>query len=422
MTTSAVRLKGVGKSYPLKQGGLRRLRQIVAGKPPSPGEQTVVLQGVDLEIPVGQVVGIVGQNGAGKSTLLKIVAGMIPPSTGRVEVNGRVTALLELGSGFHPEMTGRENVYLASKLAGLSTREIDKQYHSIVSFSGIGEAIERPVKTYSSGMKMRLAFSVATSVDPDVLIIDEALSVGDGIFARKSFERIHSFKESGKTILFCSHSLFQVEAICEKVMWINSGKIEQIGSPETIIPAYKASLNAQQEQPTDSVDSAQPIDQHPEEGANIIAGEGGKSATIHKVTVSVDGVSGNLLEVISGRSRLSIDLVFYSPMDLPIPSIGIVIREEEGMVISSVGTTDDGLVVARDAEGRSTVHVDFDKIPLMKGRYTVDAYLMCERGIHIYERAQSVATISVNQEGRAIGYCILPHQWGTPSGCDDRDG
>ncbi|MBT3197017.1 MAG: ABC transporter ATP-binding protein, partial [Gammaproteobacteria bacterium] len=198
---NAISLRGLGKSYAKEQGGLRRLREIVAGRPISPDQQIEVLKEIDLDIPMGQVVGIIGRNGAGKSTLLKVVAGMVPHTAGSMEVSGRVAALLELGSGFHPEMTGRENVYLAASLAGLKRDEIDEKYESIVTFSGIQEFIDRPVKTYSSGMMVRLAFSVATSVDPDILIIDEALSVGDGIFSRKSFERIMEFKEKKKTIL-----------------------------------------------------------------------------------------------------------------------------------------------------------------------------------------------------------------------------
>ena len=172
------------------------------------------LRDIDLTVNHGEVVGIVGQNGSGKSTLLQLVCGTLTPTHGDVHINGRVAALLELGAGFNPEFTGRENVFMSAAIMGLSQAKIAERIEDIIDFSGVRDFIDQPVKTYSSGMYVRLAFSVAINVDPDILVIDEALSVGDGAFARKSFNRIMQMRDAGKTILFCSHSLFQVESLC----------------------------------------------------------------------------------------------------------------------------------------------------------------------------------------------------------------
>ena len=204
----------LGKTFELYTRPVDRLWQLLWGRRRRFSKPFVALNDVSFSLKRGEVLGLVGRNGAGKSTLLQLICGTLQPTAGEVAVNGRVAALLELGAGFNPEFTGRENVFLNAAVMGLSTAEIDARYDEIVSFSGIGDFINQPVKTYSSGMYMRLAFAVATAVDPDILVIDEALSVGDGAFARKSFDRIMALRERGATILFCSHSMYQIEAIC----------------------------------------------------------------------------------------------------------------------------------------------------------------------------------------------------------------
>jgi lipopolysaccharide transport system ATP-binding protein len=176
-----------------------------------------------------------------------MLCGTLPHTTGNLKVNGRVAALLELGAGFNPEFTGRENVYLAAAVMGLSGSETDALYESIVEFSGIREFIDQPVKTYSSGMYVRLAFSIATSAHPDILVIDEALSVGDGAFAKKSFERIMQLKAQGTTVLFCSHSMYQVESFCDRAVWLDHGQVQLEGPASEVVAAYADSLRASDE-------------------------------------------------------------------------------------------------------------------------------------------------------------------------------
>jgi ABC-type polysaccharide/polyol phosphate transport system ATPase subunit len=199
----------------------------------------VALDRVSFSIRKGETLGIVGENGAGKSTLLQLIAGTLSPTSGEVMVNGRVLALLELGIGFHPDFTGRENIFFYGDMLGLPRRYVQAKFNDIMEFSELGYFMDRPLKTYSTGMQMRLAFSLVSSLEPDILIIDEALSVGDIYFQKKCIDRIMDFKNNGKTIIFCSHSTYHVNVLCNKVIWLKDGAIEMFGEPEKVLPAYE---------------------------------------------------------------------------------------------------------------------------------------------------------------------------------------
>ena len=199
------------------------------------------VKNVSLEVPKGQVLGLIGRNGSGKSTLLKIVAGVYRPTTGKVEVRGSLAPLIELGAGFHHELTGRENILLNGLLMGYSKREMQDREQRIVDFAEIGDFIDAPVKQYSSGMYMRLAFSVATEIDPDILLIDEILAVGDAPFQQKCFDRLQSFRRAGKTIMFVSHGMAQVARYCDRAMLIDQGAIVADGRLDEVIPIYESS-------------------------------------------------------------------------------------------------------------------------------------------------------------------------------------
>jgi ABC-2 type transport system ATP-binding protein len=197
---------------------------------------------VSLEVPHGQMAGLIGRNGSGKSTLLKIIAGVYQPTAGRVEVKGSLAPLIELGTGFHHDLTGRENILLNGLLMGYSKREMQEREERIIEFAEIGDFIDAPVKQYSSGMYMRLAFSVATEIDPDILLIDEILAVGDAPFQQKCIERMQSFRQAGKTIMFVSHSMLQVARLCDRVILIDQGTIMADGPPDEVIAVYESSL------------------------------------------------------------------------------------------------------------------------------------------------------------------------------------
>lgn len=202
-------------------------------------QRFVALHDISFRIPKGQTVGVIGSNGAGKSTLLSLVAGLCPPDTGTVTVNGRVAALLQMGAGFHPDLTGAENVRMNAALLGLSSAKTSQVFDSIVAFSEIGDFIGEPLRTYSSGMTMRLAFSVAIHVDPDILIIDEVLAVGDQAFQAKCVEKIADFKRQGKTLLFVSHSTGAVANLCERALWLDHGNLAMDGEAAQVVAAYE---------------------------------------------------------------------------------------------------------------------------------------------------------------------------------------
>jgi ABC-type polysaccharide/polyol phosphate transport system ATPase subunit len=200
------------------------------------------LQDINLEIKKGEIFGILGRNGAGKSTLLKVISKVLIPVSGRVWTKGHISPLLQLGAGFHPELTGRENIYLNGTLLGHSRSEVDEKLDDIISFAEIGEFLETPIRTYSSGMQARLGFAVATAWQPDILILDEILSVGDLAFQNKCYDRMSTFRESGATVLMVSHEMERVQALCERAMWLDHGKIIEIGDAKKVSRIYKKSL------------------------------------------------------------------------------------------------------------------------------------------------------------------------------------
>lgn len=213
-----------------------------------PLQHIEALKGVSLTVPRGATMGIVGRNGSGKSTLLKLVTGIYTPTAGSIQVNGRISALLELGAGFHPDFTGRENILINGIILGMSRNEVKQRIDSIIEFAELGDFIDEPVRTYSSGMFMRLAFAVATHVDPDILIIDEILSVGDEHFGRKSSAKMNEFRQSGKTILFVTHDLGRIETWCDSAVWIDGGRTRMVGDPRQVVAAYRRAVEAAEQE------------------------------------------------------------------------------------------------------------------------------------------------------------------------------
>jgi len=309
--------EGLGKCYAMFERPADRLKQLLFGRFRSYHREFWALRGVDLGIRTGEVVGLVGRNGAGKSTLLQLICGTLEPTEGKLAVRGRIAALLELGSGFNPDFSGRENVYLNAAILGLNSREVDARLDDILSFADIGDFVDQPVRTYSSGMFVRLAFAVATSVDPDILVIDEALSVGDGAFARKSFERIMGMKEAGKTILFCSHSIYSVEVLCNRALWIEHGQLRMQGSAAEVTSAYAASLESPM------------IGEEP--GRTRLAMLTG-GARIIRASACVGGVCGARVSAVSGLSDLSVTIEFAIDPGLIPPSVAVVFGDSAHQV------------------------------------------------------------------------------------------
>ena len=235
----SIEVKNVKKVYRIYKDKGSQLREKILFFRRNSYNEHVVLDGVSLNVKKGEAIGLIGVNGCGKSTLLKMMTRIIYPNSGTVTTRGRISGLIELGAGFHPDMTGRENIYINASIYGLSKAEIDARVEDIIEFSGIRDAIDTPVRTYSSGMYMRLGFSVAINVDADILLVDEILAVGDAAFQAKCFEALTSMKARGTTIVIVSHSLGQIEAICDRTYWIENGKIKMSGEPKRVHAAYE---------------------------------------------------------------------------------------------------------------------------------------------------------------------------------------
>jgi len=423
--SAVISLEGVGKTYKRFAKPSDRFWQAVWPSAFRSASQTsaaeanefVALAPLNLQVRRGEALGLIGRNGAGKSTLLQMVCGTLNPSSGSVAVNGKIGALLELGAGFNPEFTGRENVYLAAAVMGFSGAETDALYESIVEFSGIREFIDQPVKTYSSGMYVRLAFSIATSANPDILVIDEALSVGDGAFAKKSFERIMQLKALGTTVLFCSHSMYQVESFCDRALWLDHGQVQMEGPAAKVVAAYADSLREESK-----LSSSATLASVRASGGASTASEASDVSTaasaaalgvarITNIEVSVDGQTGRELEAVSLQSDVSITVQFESDPALPCPTFATGFALPDGQIFTSAYTLFDGIAIERDAQGRGQATVVFEKLPLMKGRFSIGAYLFDERALHVYDVVLQAATVMVTQAGVHQGFVQLPHRW-----------
>lgn len=399
----AIDARDLGKCYSLFDRPGDRLKQLLWGRwlGTAYHRDFWALHEVSFSVAPGEVVGIVGRNGAGKSTLLQMICGTLAPTAGSLSVRGRVAALLELGAGFNPDFTGLENVFMNAAILGLKKAEIESRLEDILAFAEIGEFIHQPVKTYSSGMFMRLAFAVATSVDPEVLVIDEALSVGDGAFARKSFDRIMGLKEAGKTILFCSHSMYQVEALCSRALWIDGGRLRMSGSAAEVTAAYNANLSART-----SSDNLQ-LDMQALK--NVAAAPG--TGRVLKVTAHAGGQSGHVVALDSGMTDLDLEIAFAIDPSLPAPGIGIGISDSSERTVSSVLTVNDGVVLHTGSDGLGQTRIKFPKIPLLKGRYQVTVILTSENGLHPYDIVMHCVTLDVRQKGVEQGIVALAHEW-----------
>ena len=401
--TLALQLRDVGKEYRMYATPRQRLAALVLGGRRHRSQW--VLRDVTFQLQRGQCMGVVGDNGAGKSSLLKLVAGTLQPSVGTVRRSGRVTAILELGSGFHPEFTGRENLFFGGQLIGLDEAEVARLAPGIIEFSELGEAIDRPVKSYSSGMVVRLAFALVTALQPEVLIIDEALAVGDQHFQKKCIERIQSFREAGCAILFCSHSMYHIRHLCDVAMWLDKGQVMAFGETEGVVSAYEAHSRAQ-----DAATQALP------------AGTAGAAAPMAPVTAAVAPVAG--AEIVSFEVAslsndpvpllLSPDLVVTMTARVPgdeVPNFSLMLEQLKGTGITVVGTHTDGVRPVRQADGLWRIRLTFPALPLNSGEYVLSPDLFDSSGLVVYEERLGYFPFRVEYPNIWPGLVRLPHHW-----------
>jgi lipopolysaccharide transport system ATP-binding protein len=327
----AIVVEGVGKAYKQYSGRWSRLLEWLVpawcgGRPRH--QQKWVLQDISFSVEPGEAIGIVGINGAGKSTLLKMITGTTQPTVGRVHTTGRVAALLELGMGFHPDFTGRQNAMMAGQLLGLSAVELERLMPEIIAFAEIGDYIEQPVRVYSSGMQMRLAFSVACARRPDILIVDEALSVGDTYFQHKSFERIRSFCRQGTTLLMVSHDKGAVQGICDRAILLDAGRLSMQGAPDAVMDYYNALL-AERDVST--------VRQQQTEQGQVQTASGSGEARIDDVYLLDEG-SGARLESVNVGQAITLVIDAHIEKDLPEVVLGYAIKDRWGQTIYGTNT------------------------------------------------------------------------------------
>jgi len=360
-----IRFEGVSKSYPIYEAPSDRLKELLTLNRLSYHRDFWALRDVSFEIKRGETFCIIGENGSGKSTLLQIVAGILQPTSGSAQTNGRVAALLELGSGFNPEFTGKDNVYLNAAILGLSTAEIDARYSQIEAFAEIGEFINQPVKTYSSGMTVRLAFSVAIHVDPDVLLVDEALAVGDIYFRQRCMRKVHELRAKGVTILFVSHAIGDVKAIGDRTMWLDSGSIRAIGETELVVSKYLAYMVEKDSQflglprRDQSALPSAAATQAPELVTtipNIDHRYGDERAQI--IGIQATDPDGRPLHLLEPASSIVLRISARAKQAIPNPNIGFMMRNHLGVDFAGTNTLREGHQLPEMWPGDTTT-VDF---------------------------------------------------------------
>ena len=392
MTQPLICVESVSKFYPRVHKPWERMRAfaaLLAGREPQGGAE--VLHDVSLEVRAGESFGVIGENGAGKSTLLKILTGVISPSRGSVLVNGRVAALLELGAGFQPEFSGIDNVRMKAALLGMTAKQLDHRLDEILAFADIGEYVYEPVKHYSSGMVVRLGFAVVAASDPELLITDEVLAVGDESFQKKCIKWIESFLQRGNTLLMVSHSMYMVQKLCQRALWLHNGRTQQLGDVFDVTQSYLAwheTRNAREKSGRDEQ-------------------EGG--AGIYRIdSFEVAGFAqGEDVQLRNGQD-LQVELVLRSPDGRPpVGLIGIV--RADGTPIYGVASDFDQVEPVQLDQNRFRYRIRFNALALLPGSYSVRGHAMDPEGLRLSDTAEW--RLRVVGESRELGLVRLPHDW-----------
>ncbi len=382
----------LSKSYRIYDSQRARLKEIFSLGRRVCHRPFWALRDVSFEVGKGETFGVIGDNGAGKSTLLRLLCGVTRPTEGVLEVRGTLSALLDLGAGFHPEFTGRENLRLNAVLVGLSPQEQKEKEEEIIAFAELGGFIDQPIRTYSTGMVMRLGFALATCVNPDVLVVDEVLAVGDQHFQKKCVDRILGFREAGKTIVFCSHGLYEVKRICDRAVWLKEGRVMALGKADEVVDAYTDDVRAREEQAGEQFRLSRAREQlarltaverdPPRDGEAFRTGEG------LAVRVTCEAV------------RPDIGL-----------TVGVGIVRNDRLICYGVSTQMDGLRLRSGEDGRLALVCRFPALPLQSGSYGLTVYLLDEEGLVIYDCWDQTAPFVVRQEGKELGVVRLEHAW-----------
>ncbi len=388
MSDRAVVVTGVSKMFRLYKERNNSLKAALMRGGRAVSEDFWALRDVSFEVPTGETFGLIGENGSGKSTMLKCLTRILRPESGTIEVNGKVSALLELGAGFHPELSGRENVYLNGAILGLSQREIRRRFDGIVDFAGIEQFIDEPVKNYSSGMYVRLGFSVAINVDPEVLLVDEVLAVGDEAFQRKCSEKFSDLKNEGKTIVLVSHAMSQVQNICDHVAWFEHGQLKTIGKPRDVIEQYTGTVMS---------------DREVGDAANPRWGTG----EVRITEVELVDHNGNVGDRVTTGERVRLRLHFEAPEPVAQPGFCFFFTTLNGAPVTGPNSVAAGCVPDK-IEGRGVVEIDMDPFRILPGTYDLTVVVADRTLLKEYDHRQNVLRFDVERGG-------IHEDWGVVS-------
>jgi ABC-type polysaccharide/polyol phosphate transport system ATPase subunit len=394
MTDFAVRAERISKSYRLYDSPSDRLKEMILRRPRSRAFHA--LSDISFELSPGRALGLIGENGAGKSTLLKIVAGTTHPTSGKVWRQGTVASILELGMGFHPEFSGQENARMNAALLGLSAGEIRRRLPQIRDFAELGDFFDRPVRTYSSGMALRLAFAVATHVDAEILIIDEALAVGDGYFQKKSIDRITDFHKRGGTLLFCSHALYYVAMLCDNALWLKEGREAACGQAVQVVRKYEAFL---QEKERRAVEPA---------SVSLEKTDGRRPALLTDVVVH-DGSGYPRTEFGAGEG-FAVDLAFQSADPGLAFHVRVGVDRHDGVQAFAMDTCAQSWAPVRGRRDyRVRLHIP--ELPLSQGDFKVYAFLTDEKALHLHDMRVLDPGFTVLAPDYTVGMTRPRHAW-----------
>ncbi len=385
-----------------------------------PDETFTALSDLSFTVPEGATVGVIGRNGSGKSTALKLVAGITKPTSGTVSVRGRVSALIELGAGFHPEISGRENVIINGIMLGLTKREVEERFDAIVDFAELRDFIEEPVKTYSSGMYMRLGFSVAIHVDPDVLLVDEVLAVGDESFTHKCLDKFAEFKRRGRTTLLVTHTLGLVERFCDEAIWLDAGRKRSEGLPKRVIDAYVSDVEKQEERFLAEADSTAPRESPatppPPVPAVSDAADSSKAAEgrwgsgpVQIVDVAILNHEGQPTHVCHSGDAITIRIAVRTPKPIEDFAFGIAISGADGQLVYGTNTEIEGYQ-SESLTGDAEVRVEIGAIDLVEGTYKLDVAVHTRDGVP-YDYHRLLHTFRVKSAIKDVGLYRPKHRW-----------
>ena len=395
-----------------------------------PDETFPAVQDVSFTVPAGRTLGVIGRNGSGKSTMLKLVAGITKPTSGSVRVNGRISALIELGAGFHPEISGRENVFINGIMLGLSKKDIARRFDEIVEFAELQDFIDAPVKTYSSGMYMRLGFAVAIHVDPDVLLVDEVLAVGDEGFTHKCLDKFAEFKRRGRTILLVTHSLGLVERFCDEALWLDAGRMKAMGDPKRVVGAYITDVEASEEQQLAAADlkaqesaaavspdepAAAVLPDHPvetvEAPADMFRAAEGRwgSREVEITDVMLSSGEGDRAHVFQSGDPLHIRIRMRAPLAIEDLVIGVGIFNAEGTCCYGTNTNIEEMKIGR-IHGDAEVVFRIESLDLVEGTYKLDVAVHKLDG-YPYDYHRLLYTFRVKSRTKDVGIYRPRHSW-----------